>query len=207
MKKIMRKGQRREEEPSAKVSVNRLESVFCLHLSCAWSPPVCTHLLSVYLLSVCPCLLRLTISCLLVVIMSSSTAAEGGEVESERDPEALNTTEEPVVEPARGEPSLSLDAEEPVVEPARGEPSLSLDDVPTPLASVQTSPTRHPQSKSEVRYASSYPSLSSLEHLPPLLSYDEGDGFGRSPSLHGSGGLLSEQEQVCCVVHLLMIHC
>ena len=189
MKKIMRKGQRREEEPSAKVSVNRLESVVCLHLSCAWSPPVCTHLLSVYLLSVCLCLLRLTISCLLVVIMSSSTAAEGGEVESERDPEALNTTEEPVVEPARGEPSLSQD------------------DVPTPLASVQTSPTRHPQSKSEVRYASSYPSLSSLEHLPPLLSYDEGDGFGRSPSLHGSGGLLSEQEQVCCVVHLLMIHC
>ena len=43
---------------------------------------------------------------------------------------------------------------------------------------------------------SSFQTLLSLEHLPPLLSYDEGDGLGRSPSLHGSGGLLSEQEQV-----------
>ena len=111
-------------------------------------------------------------------------------MEGEREPETLNSTEEPLVEPARGEPTLSVD------------------DLPTPLASVHTSPTRHPHPKSEVRYASSYPSLSSLEHLPPLLSYDEGDGFGRSPSLHGSGGLLSEQEQVCCVVfrsQLLMI--
>ena len=128
-------------------------------------------------------------------IIGSLTTAKGDEVESEREPETLNSTEEPLVEPARGEPS-------------RVEPTLSVDDLPTPLASVHTSPTRHPHPKSEVRYASSYPSLSSLEHLPPLLSYDEGDGFGRSPSLHGSGGLLSEQEQVCYVVfrsQLLMI--
>ena len=131
----------------------------------------------------------------IIVIVCSSTTAEGDEVEGEREAETLNSTEEPLVEPAR-------------VEPARVEPPLSLDDLPTPLASVHTSPTRHPHPKSEVRYASSYPSLSSLEHLPPLLSYDEGDGFGRSPSLHGSGGLLSEQEQVCCVIsHLLMMHC
>ena len=127
-------------------------------------------------MSVCHCALQLSF------IIGSSTTAEGDEVEGEREPETLNSTEEPLVEPARGEPTLSVD------------------DLPTPLASVHTSPTRHPHPKSEVRYASSYPSLSSLEHLPPLLSYDEGDGFGRSPSLHGSGGLLSEQEQVCRVV-------
>ena len=145
-------------------------------------------------------------------------------MEGEREGETLNSTEEPLVEPvrgepargepargepslrgepARGEPSLRVEparGEPARGEPARGEPSLSPDDLPTPLASVHTSPTRHPHPKSEVRYASSYPSLSSLEHLPPLLSYDEGDGFGRSPSLHGSGGLLSEQEQVCCAV-------
>ena len=39
----------------------------------------------------------------------------------------------------------------------------------------------------------SYPSTS-LEALPPLFSYDEDDGFCRSPSL--GPGVLSEPEQV-----------
>ena len=39
----------------------------------------------------------------------------------------------------------------------------------------------------------SYPSAS-LEALPPLFSYDEDDGFCRSPSL--GAGVLSEPEQV-----------
>ena len=75
----------------------------------------------------------------------------------------------------------------------------------TPHASCHTSPSRRlptSQSWSEQQqedgpslspHSSSY---SALVYLPPLLSYDEGDGFGRSPSFHGSGELLSEQEQV-----------
>ena len=95
-----------------------------------------------------------------------------------------------------------------LTEVASREPSVGPDDLPTPMASVHASPTRRPVPRRgrEVLYptaSTSYPSLSSLEHLPPLLSYDEGDGFGRSPSLHGSGELLSEQEQVN--LHLLCV--
>lgn len=42
-KEVTRKGRRREEQPSVKVSVNNSESIVCLHLSCAWSPPVCLY--------------------------------------------------------------------------------------------------------------------------------------------------------------------
>ena len=95
----------------------------------------------------------------------------------------------------------NVEEEVSMTEVASRESSMGPDDFPTPLASVHASPTRRPNPRSgrEVLYptaSTSYPSLSSLEHLPPLLSYDEGDGIGRSPSLHGSGELLSEQEQV-----------
>ena len=44
---------------------------------------------------------------------------------------------------------------------------------------------------------SSYSTHFPLEHLPPLLSYDEpGEGWGRSPRLHGNSGVLSEEEQL-----------
>ena len=36
----------------------------------------------------------------------------------------------------------------------------------------------------------------STEHLPPLLSYDGGEDFGHSPSLHEGGLVMSEEEQV-----------
>ena len=95
----------------------------------------------------------------------------------------------------------NVEEEVSMTEVASRESSMGPDDFPTPLASVHASPTRRPNPRNgrEVLYptaSTSYPSLSSLEHLPPLLSYDEGDGIGRSPSLHGSGELLSEQEQV-----------
>ena len=75
----------------------------------------------------------------------------------------------------------------------------------------QTSPSRRqPSSKSwseqgarEALPLSPRPSsYCALEHLPPLLSYDTGDDLGRSPSLHGSGGRLSDQEQVRLLVTL-----
>lgn len=37
----------------------------------------------------------------------------------------------------------------------------------------------------------------SMEHLPPLFSYDEGDDFSRSPSLLQGEKVMSEEEQVC----------
>ena len=40
------------------------------------------------------------------------------------------------------------------------------------------------------------PYPSSVEHLPPLLSYDSGEECSRSPSLLGNSKLLSEKEQV-----------
>ena len=44
---------------------------------------------------------------------------------------------------------------------------------------------------------SSYSTHFPLEHLPPLLSYDEADeGWGRSPRLHGNSEVLSEEEQL-----------
>ena len=43
--------------------------------------------------------------------------------------------------------------------------------------------------------SSSYPAMASLEHLPPLLSYDKEDECGRSPCLHDES--LSEEDQVC----------
>ena len=44
---------------------------------------------------------------------------------------------------------------------------------------------------------SSYSTHFPLEHLPPLLSYDEaGEGWGRSPRLHGNSEVLSEEEQL-----------
>ena len=36
-----------------------------------------------------------------------------------------------------------------------------------------------------------------MEHLPPLFSYDEGDEFSRSPSLHQGVQEISDKEQVC----------
>lgn len=36
----------------------------------------------------------------------------------------------------------------------------------------------------------------SMEHLPPLLSYDGGEEFGQPPSLHEGGRVMSEEEQV-----------
>jgi len=104
----------------------------------------------------------------------------------------------------------NVEEEVSMTEVASRESSMGPDDFPTPLASVHASPTRRPNPRSgrEVLYpttSTSYPSLSSLEHLPPLLSYDEGDGIGRSPSLHGSGELLSEQEQVSSLfLHVIM---
>lgn len=44
---------------------------------------------------------------------------------------------------------------------------------------------------------SSYSTHFPLEHLPPLLSYDEADdNYGRSPCLHGNSEVLSEEEQL-----------
>lgn len=44
---------------------------------------------------------------------------------------------------------------------------------------------------------SSYSTHFPLEHLPPLLSYDEAEeGWGRSPRLHGNSEVLSEEEQL-----------
>lgn len=44
---------------------------------------------------------------------------------------------------------------------------------------------------------SSYSTHFPLEHLPPLLSYDEADdNCGRSPRLHGNSDVLSEEEQL-----------
>lgn len=44
---------------------------------------------------------------------------------------------------------------------------------------------------------SSYSTHFPLEHLPPLLSYDEADeNSGRSPCLHGNNEVLSEEEQL-----------
>ncbi len=37
----------------------------------------------------------------------------------------------------------------------------------------------------------------SMEYLPPLLSYDGGEGPSHSPSLHDEGKVMSEEEQVC----------
>jgi hypothetical protein len=44
---------------------------------------------------------------------------------------------------------------------------------------------------------SSYSTHFPLEHLPPLLSYDDAEeGWGRSPRLHGNSEVLSEEEQL-----------
>jgi len=43
---------------------------------------------------------------------------------------------------------------------------------------------------------SRHESSCSLELLPPLMSYDESQA--KSPSLHGGGGYLTDEEQVCC---------
>lgn len=85
--------------------------------------------------------------------------------------------------------------------PQSSETVPTTDSDPLPLASIRQ-PTS--MSWSEVGEsceplsprAASYSALPCLEYLPPLLSYDEGDGLGRSPSLRDPGGLMSEQEQV-----------
>lgn len=79
------------------------------------------------------------------------------------------------------------------------------------IGSSTTSPSRHHQHTS-VSWSgddggissfplspkpSSYSTHFPLEHLPPLLSYDEADeGWGRSPRLHGNSEVLSEEEQL-----------
>ena len=47
-------------------------------------------------------------------------------------------------------------------------------------------------------------SSASLEHLPPLFSYDEGNLMNHSPSL--VSGLLSDPEQVITICTILIIH-
>ena len=73
-------------------------------------------------------------------------------------------------------------------------------------SSTQTKRSSHSQSWSEnagttpllispVPRASSY--SFSMEHLPPLFSYDEGEEFGRSLPFHQGAVVMSEEEQVC----------
>ena len=81
----------------------------------------------------------------------------------------------------------------------------------SPSKAITSSPSRHHQHTS-VSWSgddggmssfplspkpSSYSTHFPLEHLPPLLSYDEADeGWGRSPRLHGNSEVLSEEEQL-----------
>ena len=81
----------------------------------------------------------------------------------------------------------------------------------SPSKAIDSSPSRHHQHTS-VSWSgddggmslfplspkpSSYSTHFPLEHLPPLLSYDEADeGWGRSPRLHGNSEVLSEEEQL-----------
>ena len=79
-----------------------------------------------------------------------------------------------------------------------------------PIGSSTASPSRHqhtsqswtgddggipsvPLSPKPSSYSTHFP----LDHLPPLLSYDESEGgCGRSPRLHGNSEVLSEEEQL-----------
>ena len=129
-------------------------------------------------------------------------------------PQQLPTTESSVGEVRVGsleEGLLSSDSEGESQPPPRPEEAAT----PPSSRAPQTSPSkRQPSSKSwSERGAREVPPLSprpssycALEHLPPLLSYDTGDDLGRSPSLHGSGGRLSDQEQVRLLIALQVIH-
>ena len=110
-----------------------------------------------------------------VTIMQDS---KDGHSESEKDDRKLESGKSASVPP----PDSSCQASGPLppIKRSSNSRSWSEDGVTSPLPIAPRS--------------SSY--SFSMDNLPPLLSYDEGEDFSRSPSLHIGGKIMSEEEQV-----------